>query len=505
MKMSVFTYLKKKIFQYYDWIIYFIIGCFMTCPFLIKIHFDGDAYALLSSGYSGYATVFMRSGRVITALSYHLFDLIHLSYNVLAIASVFLANIFLASACTLFHRTTLRIKKIQRTDIVVFVCSTVLIFYNFFTMEFFGFIEAYSLCLGLLFAMLGVKQFLHGTRRGYFLSILFAIFASFCYQSVLSVYVLLLALLAFLKWKQKGKDKKIFEIIKEGILAYSIYAFCYIVSFAVMKGYTAWTGLVSGKDGAIDILSNIHSIRNVFMSAADGLFGYINPIYFYPVVVGLILVNILKALYNKEYESILWMFIIVLVGILTPFIPNLFLPDAANYVAPRMLPSFPAVIGVLGVFYLCNFERENTYIRDVLVMLILFFSIVNVCNYNWTLRNANGKYYQDMRHVNAIYDKIREYEDETGAYVDTIYYTKDDYVPYYYSEVALKNAYTYRMYAYDWITCAAINAFWEGRSFNIIPMEEEDKERMFGESVNYTDLNDEEFVFEGNTLYLLLY
>lgn len=502
---KLYNVYKNFIWVHKEWIVYFLIGCFLTCPFLIKVHFNGDAYSLLASGYEGYATVFMRSSRVITALTYHLFALLRLPYDVLAICSVFLANIFMASACNQFHKIICQIVKIKKTDIVIFVLSVILVFYNFFIMEYFGFIEAYALCLGVLLTILSIKYFLYETKKDYIISLILLILSSFCYQSVLSLFICLLAFLVFLKLDHLENRRKICEFIKKGFLAFAYYGGCYILSFVIMKAYSAVSGLISGKDGVIDIASNIYNLKNIVISSLQELFRFIDPIYFYPVVISLFLLNVIKAVYNKKYQSIIWLAMIVFLFFAVPFIPNLFLPEQANYVAPRMLPSLPAVVGILSIFYISAFQKESTYIRDCVVTLTLFFSVVNMANYNWTLRNANGKYYQDMRHVEAIYDQIENYEKNTGEHVTTIYYAKDDYVPYFYSEVSVRNSFTYRMYAYDWITGAAINAFWEGRSFEFLPMDETDKERLFKENVNYVDLNDDEFVFEGQDLYLLLY
>lgn len=502
--LNIDTY-KNLVIKHKEWIIYFFAGCILTYPFLIKVHLGGDAYSLLSSSYEGYATVFMRSARVITAMSYHLFSWIHLPYTVLAVASVFVANIFMALACVQFHRLVLTYKTIKRSDSIIFMLSIIFSFYNFFTMEYFGFMEAYAMCLGIYFVTLSMKFFLYGSKKGYLFSLVFVVLAAFCYQSLLSIYIALLAFLVYIKNDTIENKKKIMVFLKEGVTAFLFYGISYVLSFIIMKLYTAWTGLVSGKDGAIDIFSNLKNLDDLILDTGRELFRYFEPKYFYSVVIALFALNIIKAVYNRNLQSIIWLLLICFLCVFTAFIPNIFLPGSANYVAPRMLPSIPMVVGILCLFYLCAFQKDNGYIRDCAVALILCFTVINSLNYNWTLRNANGSYYQDRRHVEAIYDRIRQYESDTGEQITTIYYTKDDYVPYFYSEVEVRNSYTYRMYAYEWITGAAINGFWEGRKFEFVPMEEQDKERLFESPINYEEINDDEFVFEGNSLYLLLY
>ena len=497
--------MKEIVYSHKEWIIYFVIGCLLTCPFLIKVHFNGDAYALLSSSYEEYATVFMRSARIIAALTYHLFSWLGMPYGVLSIVSVFVANIFISLACSQFHQMVMQIKRIQKADLFVFFLSVILIYYNCFTMEYFGFMEAYAMGMGIYFVTLSMNFFIQGTKKTYLFSLLFAMLTALCYQSILSMYIPLLAFLVYLKDDAGKTGEGVVNYIKKGTIAFAFYGGCYILSFLIMKAYTALTGLVSGKDGAIDIMRNLADLDDLILSTTQELFRYIDPLCFYVVIVGLFAVNMVKAVYNRKYQLIVWLLIIVLLCFFVPFIPNIFLPENANYVAPRMLPSLPAVVGVLSLFYICAFEKENGYIRDCMVALTLFYSVVNAINYDWVLRNANGKYYQDRKHVEAIYDHIRQYEDESGEYVTTIYYTQDDYVSYFYSEVAVRNSYTYRMYAYDWITGAAINGFWEDRKFDFLPMEESDKDRLFKSPINFQELSDEQFVFEGSALYLLLY
>lgn len=485
-------------------LLYFLIGCILTLPFLLKPHFDFDTYQLFHIGYDNYANIFMLSGRVITALFYYVFSILKVPYNFLAIVSVIGGNVFIALSCNTFEKMIKKLNPGKHLNDFLYIMTMTLLFFNFFMMEYFTFMESFIMCMAVYLFVLSIHAFLKNTCVGYARALCFAIAGMLCYQGAISIYIPLLAFLVYLQNQDKEFKTFIVDYLKKGIYAFLIYGICYITAFVIMKVYMANSGQVSLKDGTIDIFANLAEFRPMMSSAWKQLFGYFKPMYFYIALTLLILANAWKLISQKQYLPFIFFMFIICIFFLTPFIPNLFLPSNANYVSPRVMVAVPMVIGISILFYLCVYPKENHYLKYFIMTLLIIFNVINLLNYYTMMNDGLTKHEFDKEVVNEIYDRIHTYEIASGNTITKIAYAQDDSITYFY-DLKTKNSFTYRLYAFPWAFEAAINGFSNKQDYQFEVLSDIEKNTLFGEYVNYSEFDDKQCIFDQDTLYLLLF
>lgn len=494
------NFIKKHRF----FIIYFVVGCLLTLPFILKPHYDFDTYQLFDIGYARYASIFMLSGRVITASFYMLFSYFNVPYDILAVVSVIGGNFFLALSCAKFEKILLEIKLIDKKHALYYVLAIILLFYNFFMMEYFTFMESFIMCMAVYLFMLSIHSFLMDTLTGYKKALLYAILAMLCYQGAISIYIPILAFFVYLKNHDKEFKVLIKEFIIKGFYAVMIYGICYITAFVIMKGYMFISGQVSAKDGSIDIFANLSEFRPMMSAAWKQLFGYFKPVYFYITLLLMIGANAWKAFVHKRIIGFGFLIFIILICFLIPFVPNIFLPSNANYVSPRVMVAVPMAIGLSALFYLCEYPKKSTNLRAFMLVLLLIFNCLNALNFHTMMNNGNDKYYLDKAIVDEIYVRINSYEQTSGNTITKIAYAQEKPFKYFY-DFNTRNSFTYRLYAFPWAFEAAINGFSNSRKYQFEELSDIEKSEIFGDNNNYSIINDEQFVFVNDTLYLLLF
>lgn len=502
MKDNVYAYIKK----HKQTILYFIMVSIITFPMLLHTHYNVDGFCLLGSSFQGYAPVFLNASRVFSALSYYLFEWLHIPFAQFSILSVCLANVFIALAATQLQRilTELQLHK-NSNKIVIFITSLFLVF-NCYVLEFYSFPECFIMCMGIYFVIVSIRYFLSYTKKGYFYSLIFAMLSIFSYQGCMSIYIPLLALFVFIKNANKHQDTMWLMYIKQAIVAFLIYGCCFIASFVFMKVYTTVSGNVSEKDGYINLIANIKYFPKLIYYSAIEMERYFQAKWYYLATMLLFIINVVMIFKKKAYSAYIYYFGILLATIVMPFVPNLFLSEgSATYVAPRMIIGY-AMLFAINVVLFFMFSSSKKEISSYIVMgIVSLFSLYSVCFYHFNIKGAVLRYEKDKQHVLQIYDRIKNYEAQTGNTVDTILYAKDEFVPYFYPEVAIRNSLTYRLYAIDWGMSCALNGFQKDVYMNYVPMSEEEKNEKFPFQGDFQSHEDRHFVFEDNKLYLLLY
>ena len=107
-----------------------------------------------------------------------------------------------------------------------------------------------------------------------------------------------------------------------------------------------------------------------------------------------------------------------------------------------------------------------------------------------------------MESIGKIHEIINKYEEKNNVQVKEIYYAKDSHVNYFYYENVVLNSHNYRLYAIDWAMSCAINI--KEERFIYKEMSKKDKKKYFKEK-EYNAFSEEQLIFDGNKMYLLIY
>lgn len=497
MKNKINTFIQKNRLFFFI----FTVGILITLPSIIP-SFNMDAYCTISSNFLSSVKTFMKSGRIFTALSYFLAHKMNLSFSIFSIISIITANLFLSlSIYQLFEY----LKKYVENNLLYqsfLLIGTFLLIYNPLVIELLLFEEAFIMCLGIYFVVLSTLNFMKYNKKHLFFSLLLSIFGCICYQGIMCFYIPILFMLVV--FELKGNIKKDYiDILKKGIKAILFYGISLIISFFIVKFinkfiYTDGTE----KLGTIHILYNMRKAIELMFFSLKGMFGFVNKPIFYGSFLSLFLLTIFGNKEKKDdfyWSKVLYLSINILLCIGMPFVPNLGMNSAMNYTAARMIVSIGSIIGLTIIYatvYFDSISLKNT--KKLLILLVTVYSVYNGFNFFYTSYVGLKRYENDMKSIQIIHEKIKEYEIQYGIKVKTIKY--DSKANNYYYEYGITNSYNYRVYATAWAMKCAINM---GKDkYEYIEMTDEEKDTYFGD-IKY--IEDSQFIFENDTLYLMLY
>jgi len=494
--------MNKKITKY---LITFLFGCLITCILFIP-SFNVDGICTKFNGYAKTSVIFLKAGRVLTYICYLIFDKINLSTEMLSIISIILSNLFLSISIIDFYRL-IKIEN-KKTNIILYLLSFFLI-YNPFTIELFLFDEAFIMCLGIMFGIKAVSILNTDKRYKYFISLLFASLCVMCYQGIICIFLPICFLNIVLNLKTKTFKLQIKEILIEFIKVIIIYGLALIINFIIVKFINSFI-VESAKLGELNIFKNIIHAFNFFTTTNKYLGGYISNKIYYIFIFGFIISLLCCLMYRKKKGDIyytLYIMFAIFLAIATPFIINLAMKTSENYTAARMYISIGFTIPFLAIFCIKKFNILNIkYLNNIFICLICIYSIYLSYNYFYITKGGLDSYNMDIKYMEKIENKIKEYEKKTGNTVQNIYWTYDINSNFC-NDVGFCNSYSYRFFATDWSGAASIGVLDTNVKTNYIPMNEKQKNKYFKDKINkdYNKYSDEQLVFDKNNLYLLIY
>ena len=162
--------MKKKINKKEIYVLLGILGAIMIiCINFLQMHYSSDTYVLYQLGYFKYPSeYFLKDGRLISTLFCYLGGILHLPIPAYIIAMDFLGMIFLAISIYIISKIFIDIIKPEnkKKEILIYLASFVLIL-NQYTLEYLLFPESAVMCLGMLFTVLAIKNFVSDSKYKY--------------------------------------------------------------------------------------------------------------------------------------------------------------------------------------------------------------------------------------------------------------------------------------------------------------------------------------------------
>ncbi len=492
-----------KIFKCKKLYISFIVGCILTCIMFIP-SFNMDGLCTKSLGYSAASINFLNAGRLITYIFYLIFDFINLPVEILSIISILFSNIFLSIAIVDFYSLIIRDSNDRKINFLIYL-TIIFMIYNPITIELFLFDESFVMCMGVMFAVKAVKAFSNENKKGYMLSLLYAILCCMSYQGIICVYASLIIL--YIVFDLFDKDKKQFkELFSKCIKAAIIYAISLIINFIIIKFIAIFND--SPKIRTFDIISNIkYAIRFALENLKTGG-GYIDFKLYYLLIFGFvfcIIFCLLKRKNKSDIKYIFYLLITLIVCIFVPFVVNIAMETSSNYTSPRMFMSMGFVGSILIIFLIKYLKiYDIKYLR--VFMLICMFSFFSYVSYKYIIITKGGldSYNMDIAYMDTLEKRILDYEKEKNLVVKNIYYAYDVHSNFC-NDVGFCNSYSYRFFAQEWSAEKAVNLLNTKGKINYKKMNQKDLKKYFKEFKDYVKYDDAQLIFDEENLYLLIY
>lgn len=488
--------MKKKVLMF---IAIFSIGILITYPAFAPSH-ALDSYCTIYNGYKDTANLFLQNGRIFSALLMYFYNLVKLPVDSMSFVALFFCNLFLTLAIL---KVFLVLGDKEENWIIkgIIFLSTFMLFYGPLITEVVFLNEAMILALGILFVTLSAYRLSLGGIKNYIISLILMILCVTCYQGV-ACYFFVILLLMLMKNKIERKEEMI-DLMKKIGIGLLIYGVSFFASLGLVNIATSLIGDKVDKFGSFDLISNISKIfTDLLPTSLDTLFGFINTKYYYLLCIlllGIVVYLFIKS-NHKWIRSLLFTLLLVAL-IIVPFVPNLVMAESSNYTAARMTLTLGIIPSALALYILFNYDF-NMKLKYVIGGIVLVFMALSIYSIHQNTMISFKRYKEDVKYINSIVERINWYEAENDNKVKTIYYAPDTSVNYYYS-FGNANGANIRLLAVDWALDCAFPVYTYNK-FELKKMSDEDYEKYFKDK-NYDEFDSEQLVFEGDTLYLLLY
>ena len=241
--------MKKKINKKEIYVLLGILGAIMIiCINFLQMHYSSDTYVLYQLGYFKYPSeYFLKDGRLISTLFCYLGGILHLPIPAYIIAMDFLGMIFLAISIYIISKIFIDIIKPEnkKKEILIYLASFVLIL-NQYTLEYLLFPESAVMCLGMLFTVLAIKNFVSDSKYKYLKTGIFLLLTGLSYQGELNIFPILAILVIMLK---QIKDKKKIKIsLKDALKDFAKLVGITIIALAISYVIVKVCGNIFGQD-----------------------------------------------------------------------------------------------------------------------------------------------------------------------------------------------------------------------------------------------------------------
>ena len=413
---------------------------------------------------------------------------------------MFFFNLFLALAILKLYLVFSKNVE-NKAVLVVLLVSTFMLFYGSLITEVLLLNEAMIFALGILLVVLSADRLAIGGIKNDIISLILMILGVTCYQGIACYFFLILLLILMsLKTDDKEKMVNLFKKIGIGMI---IYGVSFLTSLGIVQLANSVFDTEASKFGEFDLIANFVKVfTNLLPSSLKNLFGFINVKYYY-ILVFIMLILIIYLFIksdNKVIKGILFVGVL-LSTIIMPFVPNFVMPIDSNYTASRMALTLGILPSVFTLYILFNYEINIKW-QYVIGVVALLFILISVYSIHQNLMINFKRYKQDVSYINSIVQAINVYENKTDNKIKRIYYAQDSSVNYYYS-FGHPNGANIRLLAVDWALDCAFPVYTYDK-YEFKKISDKDYKKYFKDK-NYDEFDNEQLVFDDDTLYLLLY
>ena len=481
--------INKKILLY----IIIVILCFGIFGQYYLEHFVTDAYKEVQLGTGYLAELKLIEGRPVQSLYFILLNKIGInisslnSYLIIYRINLTVSILLLAFLIIYTYNIILKTKNVKdNKKKILILLTTSILFINLSVNEYLLFIENYIMILGMLFTIIGGNFFIKKENKyRYIISFFLLLFASFCYQGTITLFLPFTFLLILL---EKINTK---ELIKMGIM----YLLVLVINYLTIRYFYCILPKYDGRiQENVNLLSNVldimHSIAIYFT-----LFGGI--VFFFVIAINK---EILMS--TKKILNILTIIFISIASFACFRFGNTAVQTA------RLTLSMYCIMGIIYLYIIVLKEKKLKTEYITLYISIGIYLLATVINliYFQKLHINSTKQNQDI--VYKVINKINEYESNTGIKIENVAFYCDQKLnfKYYNANIGKFCVYTYPLLYCDWSDIYCINAL-SHRNFNKVDESRlNDNLNEYFSKRNWNEFNvNEQVIFTGNIVNICIF
>lgn len=477
--------------------------------YIFNTHYSEDSFeAMLNIG--ALANTNLRNGRVLHYLLYAFLNAV--GFNILEhqrLTQILMTLVLTVGITVMAYRF---VSLDEETDIKRYIVVDLTFLFIFLNPSFlFGWYYWPETCLGasvsLAVTFWAISMWCQKTmdwKHALFSFLLLCISISM-YQVYIELYVGICLAYTLLKYSCEAKKRALLEYITVLIFG-GVASVANIVLMALLQRMNlTYKDERSATLSKEVIINNIHTVwqnqsviwwdMNGFLP--DGYLGVLALVTVLAIITGICMKK--RKIRCKD----VFFFLLILVTVYgLAFVPNLI--SGTVWLAPRTYIGMFAFIqiGMLyALYYLKDIPRmEKCYVIFLIVFLFLMILRLLQLETNTIVSNRFDEY-----EIKTIGERITEYEENTGNYVDTVLFSYDENRSYKYDEV---NYMAYdsnvRGMAYSWCFSNMMK-YYIRQDLNVEEMQEEDYQKYF-ENQQWNEFRSEQQLqFEGNKLYIAIY
>ena len=371
---------------------------------------------------------------------------------------------------------------------------------NIFSLELFMFYEKGIMTLSVLFNILAIGHIENALKfekksiKSMILILVYMFLANCSYQGTVGLFVTI-ATVYIVK-----NSRSILTFILNNIVVAILYAIPALANYAITRFIFKSTRL-NEQIFSIEKIKNIIQITKIdIINTFDIMPKYL----FLTMIVLFVLLYIIKSIKNKKNIFLCLFFIVYIV------VANLFATMAPQvmqsyvYVVPRNIYSLGAILGV--ILMIMYFNDNKTKIIDTIIIVIstifmfmMFYNFVDI-----TLDHYKTNF-EDRLIVSRIKDKVINYENETGAYVNKLVIYKNEFCALQYEGTRWIGDANVRAFFTDWGIRGILDEELERQVFQVEGEDESIKEYFDNKSSEWKGFSEEQVVLKDDTLYLYVY
>ncbi len=481
---------------------FILIACIFTFNFM-TIHYALDTYFTANSGYNNYITIFAKGGRLVSALSWKIADILKIPFNVF----ITFGGVLSAVLCgiTLYVITKklneLLNKKNEKNKYILLGIVSILFVFNCMLLQNFVYAENFVMMLGLYICIKSANMI--DTEKSVvkenIIPAILLLLATCCYQGILNVYLTFTAIIIFINYNNDIK-----KMITKFIKACINYVFALGTNFVILKLINKLILINESTrvEGNLDLLYNIsypfRMLKTIFLDTA----GMMPKFLFGSLVVVSMAVLIYVIIKNKVKPlNVMMSLLILLVAYFSCFIPMMALSKDSLDAAARLLFSIgtlPAIILIISIFL-----NKDIKFEKIIFVVASLFVVINLVNYINVSKEHLVTNRKDIEETKKIYNLIKEYEIKNNITVDTVISGTDKNPKYYYDENRTKNELTVRANYINFIETAVLNMV-SNKDYKYKLMSEIEKEKYF-KNKEYDQFSEAQIIFDKNVMYWYKY
>lgn len=472
-----------------------VVATFLFLGIHVFLSFATDTYGDVFWSTKEIVGIFCSSGRFITAIFLGLSKFLHLSFHAIYLVSFIL--MIISISLSLYYLTKL-LQKLIKNWPIAFMLSVMIVICPFIV-EIVHYLEMGTMTLGILLCIIATKKFIEFTE-GDKKSLLkaFGIFflACCCYQGVVGLFIALATIFVV----KKSRNLKGFLI--NTVFSVLVYGGGVIINMLLAQ-------LLTGSDRASshhDLIGTLAMLGEGFKNIFIDFMNIMPSVIMYGFLILIILIALIDAIKEKQLKSffirILQSVYLYGVVLLAAIAPQLAWMQGSFSAQPRVLYVYGAIIGISSVVMISDGKNITTrYGRTIGCLMVIFlifdwYNINKIAMENYTVNAI------DKNQILLIQSRINSYETKSGKVITKIVPIRDSIITWHYLGMLNYGDVSVPVMA-SGHEVHAMN-YYTGRNYSRV---EEIPEEMdtYCKKENWSDFQEEQLVFKGDTLYLCKY